>query len=217
MLDYFKFELICALRKKADLLLPIFFFLTIAIIVPFTTHPDSASLQNFAVSLIWVSLLLTVFLSVGRLFTDDLQDGFADRYKLIPIPEEAIFLVKVLILILTRLIPLTFIVPFYGLFYMLSMTDILRIIIMLWISSPALMFFTAFGALLCVELKQSGIYIFILILPLMIPALIFGAAGCDSAVALSKAIQLPAAFSLFAALLCTIFSRPLFHILHAGR
>ena len=88
---------------------------------------------------------------------------------------------------------------------------------MLIISSPGLLFFSAFGALLSVGLRNSGLVVFVLMLPLVLPAIIFGAAGCNTNELLSDAYKLPLAFSLFSVIVTTGFSGYLLKIICAER
>lgn len=217
MIEYFKFELNLQCKKMGDILLPALFFLITMIIMPFTVRPESEFLREVAIGLIWTSLILSTFLSSERLFGDDIHDGYIDRYKDLSLPLESIFFIKSLVFAIIRLVPLIIILPLIGLLFHLSFSEIIRIIIMLLVAAPGLLFFSAFGALLSAGLRNAGLMVFILILPLILPAIIFGASGCDIEKMLNDVFKLPLAFSLFSVVLTTSFSGYLIKIIYAER
>ena len=217
MMEYFKFELTLQCKKMGDILLPALFFLITILIMPFTIKPETELLREMVVGLVWTALILSSFLSSEKLFGDDIHDGYVDRYRDFSLPLEMIFFIKSLVFSIVRLIPLIVILPIIGILFHLSYQEILRIIIMLLISAPGLLFFSAFGALLSAGLRNAGLMVFILILPLILPAIIFGASGCDIQKMLRDVIHLPLAFSLFSIVLTTSFSGYLIKIIYAER
>jgi len=217
MIEYFKFELNLQCKKMGDILLPALFFLITIIIMPFTVRPETDLLREIVVGLIWTALILSTFLSSERLFGDDIHDGYIDRYKDLSLPLEVIFFIKSLVFAIIRLAPLIMVLPIVGLLFHLSFLEVMRIIVMLLIAAPGLLFFSAFGALLSAGLRSVGLMVFILILPLILPAIIFGASGCDIEKMLSDVFKLPLAFSLFSVVLTTSFSGYLIKIIYSER
>lgn len=214
MFALFMFECAVNVKRKKDIFLFIFFFLSICFIFPLTMHPNTMLLRTIFGGVIWAALLLSSFISVDKLFYDDVQDGFIDRYVQFPVPEEAIFFIKAFCFTLFRLVSLTVILPFIALLYHISLEEIVRIIIIINISAPAILFFGAFAALLTAHLQTATMIIFILTFPLILPAIIFGAGSILSDAPLWSLIKLPLAFSLFSCSITILLSRPLIKLLH---
>ena len=217
MIEYFKFELNLQYKKIGDIILPAVFFLITIIIMPFTIKPEVEFLREIVVGLVWTALILSTFLSSERLFGDDMADGYIDRYINFSLPYEMIFFIKALIFCLVRILPLVIILPIVAILFHLSWAEIVRMIIMLCISAPGLLFFSAFGALLSLGLRNSGLIVFVLILPLILPAIIFGASGCDIEKMLGDVVKLPLAFSMFSVILTTSFSGYLLKVIYSER
>ena len=214
MLNYFMFETRLMLKNMGDIFMPMMFFIASIVIMPFTMNPDAHILHDIASSLIWTALLLSCFLSSDKIFIFDINDGFIDKYPLINIPIQGIFFIKIIVFSLLRIIPIIMILPVIGVLFGLNISEIIRIMIMVIISFPAVTFFAGLGALLSAVLNQGGFFIFMIIFPLILPAIIFGAAGCDIQTPLVNVFKLPLAFSLFSCLMTTILSPFIFKILH---
>lgn len=216
MLTYFLYELKIQSRYASHLIVPILFFLGGLILFPFTVAPQLIDLTSVSIGLVWTVLLLSCFIAPDGFFLEDKNSAFMMRFPFFTIPLEGIFLVKALVFLLVRIFPLIIIMPIIGLLFHWSPEQIIRMMIMVLISSPALVFFSLFGGLLAVALGQSGHWIFMMIFPLIIPILIFGASGCDLQKSLIDVIYFPLAFSGFSIFITMIASHFIFKVIYSG-
>ncbi|MEL6508996.1 MAG: heme exporter protein CcmB [Pseudomonadota bacterium] len=168
-------DLRLAIRTGGGFGLGLAFFLIIAVLVPFGVGPDSAVLGRIAPGILWVGALLSCLLSLDRIFALDFEDGSLDLLATAPIPLEGLVGVKAFSHWLTTGLPLTLAAPVLGLLLSLPEPAYLWLILSLLIGTPALSFIGAFGASLTVGLKRGGLLLSLLVLPLYVPTLIFGA------------------------------------------
>ncbi len=168
-------DLRLAIRTGGGFGLGLAFFLIIAVLVPFGVGPDSAILGRIAPGILWVGALLSCLLSLDRIFALDFEDGSLDLLATAPIPLEGLVGVKAISHWLTTGLPLTLAAPVLGLLLSLPEEAYLWLIASLLIGTPALSFIGAFGASLTVGIKRGGLLLSLLVLPLYVPTLIFGA------------------------------------------
>lgn len=214
MSRFLYFEMIVHLKNIKDIILFCFFFLSICFIFPFTLSPEPEILRNIFPGVIWTALLLSSFISLNRLFQDDIEEGFSDRYMQLNLPNEALFFIKAVVFSFSRMLPLAFMIPFIGLLYTISLENMIDAVVVMMISAPSILFFGAFSALLTVYLKTAGIMIFILTFPLILPAVIFSAGGMLADYSLWDKLFLPLSFSLFSCSITTLLSPLLMTLLH---
>jgi heme exporter protein B len=185
-------------RRRTDVLSTLFFFVIVVSLFPLGIGPDLQLLRTIAPGVVWVAALLACMLALGRLFTSDFHDGTLEQLMLTPQPLYLIVLGKVLALWLLSGLPLALIAPVLGIQFGLSSNTLLVLIASLLIGTPILGLIGSIGAALTLGLRSGGVLISLLILPLYIPVLIFGAGAVDaSIVGLSPQANL----SLLAALL----------------
>ena len=151
------------------------FFLILAVLVPLGVGPSSATLALIAPGILWVGALLACLLSLDRLFALDFEDGSLDLLATSPIPLEGVVAIKALAHWLTTGLPLVLLAPVLGVLLNLPAGAYGWLVLSLVIGTPALSMIGAFGAALTVGLKRGGLLLSLLVLPLYIPTLVFGA------------------------------------------
>jgi len=137
--------------------------------------PSSATLALIAPGILWVGALLACLLSLDRLFALDFEDGSLDLLATSPIPLEGVVAIKALAHWLTTGLPLVLLAPVLGVLLNLPGAAYGWLVLSLVIGTPALSVIGAFGAALTVGLKRGGLLLSLLVLPLYIPTLVFGA------------------------------------------
>jgi len=137
--------------------------------------PQNALLAEIAPGVLWLGALLACLLSLDRIFALDWEDGSLDLLATSPLPMEAIVSVKALAHWLTTGLPLVLAAPVLGLLLSLPQEGYRWVIISLFLGTPALSVIGTFGAALTVGLKRGGLLLSLLVLPLYVPTLIFGA------------------------------------------
>jgi heme exporter protein B len=168
-------DLALAMRAGGGFGLSLAFFLILVTLVPFGVGPQSELLGRIAPGILWVGALLACLLSLDRLFQLDWEDGSLDLLAISPLPMEGIVATKALAHWLTTGLPLTIAAPVFGLLLNLPTPGYLWLFLSLLIGTPALSVIGGFGAALTVGLKRGGLLLSLLVLPLYVPTLIFGA------------------------------------------
>jgi heme exporter protein B len=175
-------DLTLAWRRRADVLSTLFFFVIVVSLFPLGIGPETELLRSIAPGVVWVAALLASMLSLGRVFANDYQDGTLEQMLLTPQPLYLVVLGKVLAHWLVSEVPLVLIAPLIGVQFDLA-TDALRILfVSLLIGTPILSLIGSIGAALTLGLRGGGVLIALLILPLYIPVLIFGAGAVDASI-----------------------------------
>ena len=173
-------DLTLAMRRKADVLTTLFFFLIVVSLFPLGVGPEMETLRQIAPGVIWVAALLASMLSLGRLFSDDYEDGTLEQILLEPHPLSVLVLCKVFAHWLLSGLPLVIFSPLLGMQLGLDGDAIVLLMITLTLGTPALSLIGAVGAALTLGLRGGGVLVSLLVLPLYIPILIFGAGAVES-------------------------------------
>ncbi len=168
-------DLKLAFRAGGGFGLGLAFFLIVVTLVPFSVGPQGALLSRIAAGVLWLGALLACLLSLDRLLALDWEDGSLDLLATSPVPLEAVLSVKALAHWLTTGLPLVLAAPFFGVLLNLPEPGYLWLFASLCVGTPALSVIGAFGAALTVGLKRGGLLLSLLVLPLYVPTLIFGA------------------------------------------
>lgn len=168
-------DLRLATRAGGGFGLGLAFFLLVAVLVPLGVGPEPALLARIAPGILWVGALLACLLSLDRIFALDFEDGSMDLLATAPIPLEGVVLVKALAHWLVTGLPLTLMSPVLGLLLNLPGPGYGWLVLSLALGTPALSLIGAFGAALTVGLKRGGLLLSLLVLPLYVPTLIYGA------------------------------------------
>ncbi|GBG03997.1 heme exporter protein B [Azospira sp. I13] len=199
-------DLKLALRRQADLVSALFFFIIVVSLFPLGVGPEMDMLRKMAPGILWVAALLATMLTLPRLFGDDYRDGTLEQLVLAPQPLPVTVLGKMAAHWLTSGLPLTLLAPVLGLQFDLSAEGLMVLTLALLVGTPSLSAIGAIGAALTLGLRGGGVLVSLLVLPLYIPVLIFGAGAVDAAV---SGLGFEAHLSLLGALLAgSLFFAP---------
>lgn len=168
-------DLKLAVRAGGGFGLGLAFFLITVVLVPFAVGPETALLARIAPGVLWIGALLACLLSLDRILALDWEDGSLDLIATAPLPLEAAVSVKALAHWLTTGLPLVIAAPVLGVLMSLAPGGYLWLVISLALGTPALSVIGTFGAALTVGIKRGGLLLSLLVLPLYVPVLIFGA------------------------------------------
>ena len=168
-------DLRLAIRAGGGFGLGLAFFLIVVTLVPFGVGPQGEILARIASGILWLGALLACLLSLDRIFALDYEDGSLDLLATAPIPLEAVVSIKALAHWLTTGLPLVLAAPLFAVLLHLPGTAYLWLEVSLILGTPALSVLGTFGAALTVGLKRGGLLMSLLVLPLYVPTLIFGA------------------------------------------
>lgn len=175
-------DLSLALRHRADLAATVFFFIIVASLFPFGVGPELDLLRTMAPGILWVGALLATMLSLPRLFAEDFRDGTLEQLALSAHPLGLIVLGKVIAHWLVSGLPIALLAPVLGLQFDLPADALVVLTLSLLIGTPALSGIGAIGAALTLGVRGGGVLISLLILPLYVPVLIFGAGAVDATI-----------------------------------
>jgi heme exporter protein B len=168
-------DLALAVRAGGGFGLGLAFFLVVTVLVPFGVGPENALLARIAPGVLWLGALLACLLSLDRIFALDHEDGSLDLLATAPLPLEAVAATKALAHWITTGLPLTLAAPALGVLLSLPPPAYGWLFASLAVGTPALSVIGTFGAALTVGLKRGGLLLSLLVLPLYVPTLIFGA------------------------------------------
>jgi len=174
------------------------FFLMLVTIMPFAVGPDMALLARIGPAILWVAALLATLIGLDRLFQADDEDGSLDLLRMSPLPLPLVVLAKGLAHWISTGLPLALAAPFLGLLLALEPKALLAVTGTLLVGTPALTFIGAIGAALTSGMRRGGLILSVLVMPLMIPVLIFGISATSAA--LSGTIPFMTPFSVLIAL-----------------
>ncbi len=168
-------DLRLAMRAGGGFGLALAFFLIVIVLVPFGVGPEPELLGRIAPGVLWVGALLACLLSLDRIFALDWEDGTLDLVATAPVPMEATVAIKAIAHWVTTGLPLVVAAPLFGVMLNLAPGGYLWITVSLAVGTPALSVIGAFGAALTVGIKRGGLLLSLIVLPLYVPTLIFGA------------------------------------------
>ena len=164
-----------AVRAGGGFGLGLAFFLIVIVMVPFAVGADTGLLSEIAPGVLWIGALLACLLSLDRLLALDFEDGTLDLLATAPLPLEAALSVKALAHWITTGLPLIIAAPVLGVLMNLPTQGYGWLVLSLLLGTPALSVIGTFGAALTVGIKRGGLLLSLLVLPLYVPTLIFGA------------------------------------------
>ena len=168
-------DLALAVRAGGGFGLALAFFLIVVTLAPLGVGADAALLARIAPGVLWLGALLACLLSLDRLYALDMEDGSLDLLATAPLPLEGVALAKVAAHWLTTGLPLTLAAPALAVLLSLPGPAMTTLALSLALGTPALSVIGGFGAALTVGLKRGGLLLSLLVLPLYVPTLIFGA------------------------------------------
>jgi heme exporter protein B len=179
-LGLFRRDLRLALRQGGDAGLVLGFFVLAVVLFPLGVGPEPALLQRIGAGVIWVAALLAALLSLDRLFETDYQDGGLDHLALSNMPLELAVLAKCAAHWVATGLPLALISPLLALLVDLDPGAIDILLLSLLIGTPALSLIGSVAAALALGARRQGIVLSLLVLPLYVPPLIFGAGAVEA-------------------------------------
>ncbi len=175
-------DLQLAWRRKADVLGTLFFFIIVVSLFPLGIGAEKDLLRAIAPGILWVAALLATMLSLNRLFAADYADGTLEQLALAPHPLAFTVLGKIIALWISTGLPLMILAPLLGLQFDLPGEALWTMTLALLIGAPILAALGAIGAGLTLGLRGGGVLLALLILPLYIPVLIFGAGAVEAVI-----------------------------------
>lgn len=191
-------------RRRTDTLAALVFFVIVVSLFPLAIGPEPALLRTLAPGVVWVAALLACMLSLGRLFADDHRDGTLEQLLLSPCPLPLLVLAKVAAHWLCAGLLLVAIAPLLAVQFDLSAPALAVLLASLLLGTPVLSLVGAIGAALTLGVRGAGVLLCLLVLPLCVPVLVFGAAAVQAAelgLPVGGHLSLLAAMSLMSALL----------------
>jgi heme exporter protein B len=175
-------DLMLAWRRRSDVLSTLFFFVIVVSLFPLSVGAEPQLLRSIAPGVVWVAALLASMLSLGRLFANDYADGTLERMLLTPQPLYLIVLGKTLAQWLVSELPLVLVAPLVGMQFGLKQETLFLLMLSLLLGTPILSLIGSIGAALTLGVRNSGVLVSLLVLPLCIPVLIFGALAVDASI-----------------------------------
>jgi heme exporter protein B len=174
-------DLRLALRRKGDVLNVLVFFVLVASLFPLGIGPEPNQLRAMAAGVVWVGALLAAVVSLPRLFAADFADGTLEQMLISPQPLIAVVLAKIAAHWLCTGLPLALAAPLIGLQYGLPADALAILLASLLLGTPVLSLLGAAGAALTLGVRGAGALVGLLLLPLYVPALVFGAGAVTAA------------------------------------
>jgi heme exporter protein B len=171
------------MRRRSDVLTTLFFFIIVVSLFPLGVGPEMNMLRTMAPGVVWVAALLASMLSLGRMFASDHLDGTLEQMLLSPQSLSMLVLGKALAHWLVTGVPLVLMAPVLGIQYDLTGEALLVLTVSLLLGTPVLSLIGAIGAALTLGLRGGGVLVSLLVLPLYIPVLIFGAGAVEASAA----------------------------------
>jgi heme exporter protein B len=194
-------DLLLAMRRRTDVLTTLVFFVMVVSLFPLGVGPEPEMLRKMASGVVWVAALLASMLSLPRMFSADHADGTLEQMMLAPQSLSVLVLGKILAHWMLSGLPLALIAPVLGLQFDMSVQALWILVLALLLGTPVLSMIGAIGAALTLGLRGGGVLVSLLVLPLCIPVLIFGAGAVEAVNGGMSAVSnlaLLGAFMLFA-------------------
>ncbi|GAA0414670.1 heme exporter protein CcmB [Cocleimonas flava] len=202
-----KRDLLLAMRRRSEIFTVLFFFIVVISLFPLGISTEDQLLKQIAPGVVWVAALLASTLALDRLFSDDYEDGTLEQMTLAPVSLPIVVLAKIIAHWLLTGLPLVLISPLVGLFYHLPFESIKVMMLVLLLGTPVLSMLGAIAAALTLGLRGGGVLVSLLVLPLYIPVLVYGAGAISTSMVEGLSIQ-PYVLLLSAFMLLAIIFSP---------
>ena len=173
-------DLLLVVRRKSEVLTALFFFVIVSSLFPLGIGPEPALLRKIAPGVLWVGALLATMLGLQRMFAADHADGTLEQMALSPTPLVWLVVGKIAAHWLVSGLPLVLIAPMLGLQFDLDASALGVLVLALLLGTPLLSLIGAIGAALTLGVRGGGVLLSLLVLPLYVPALIFGAGAVEA-------------------------------------
>ena len=175
-----KRDLVLALRRKNEVITSVFFFVVVAALFPLGIGPEMNTLRLVGPGILWVGALLASMLSLGRMFAADHADGSLEQMALSPHSLSVLVAAKILAHWILSGLPLVLLAPVLGLQFDLSANALWILTLSLLLGTPVLSLIGAVGAALTLGVRGGDVLLTLLVLPLYLPALVFGAGAVQA-------------------------------------
>jgi heme exporter protein B len=175
-----KRDLVLALRRKNEVITSVFFFVVVAALFPLGIGPEMNTLRLVGPGILWVGALLASMLSLGRMFAADHADGSLEQMALSPHSLSVLVAAKILAHWILSGLPLVLLAPVLGLQFDLSANALWILTLSLFLGTPVLSLIGAVGAALTLGVRGGDVLLTLLVLPLYVPALVFGAGAVQA-------------------------------------
>jgi heme exporter protein B len=176
-------DLRLALRRRAESVNVLVFFVVVASLFPLATGPEPNQLRAMAGGVVWVGALLAAVLSLPRLFAADLDDGTLEQLLVSALPLASVVLGKIAAHWLLTGLPLALVAPLIGIQYDLPAGAIGVLLLSVLAGSPVLSLLGAAGAALTLGVRGGSVLLGLLVLPLYVPVLVFGSGAVGASLA----------------------------------
>jgi heme exporter protein B len=173
-------DLLMVARRKSEVLTALFFFVIVSSLFPLGIGPEPALLRKIAPGVLWVGALLATMLGLQRMFAADHADGTLEQMAISPTPLVWLVVGKVAAHWLVSGLPLVLMAPVLGIQFDLDTGALGVLMLALLLGTPLLSLIGAIGAALTLGVRGGGVLLSLLVLPLYVPALIFGAGAVES-------------------------------------
>jgi len=180
MLAVMRRDLLMVMRRKSEVLTALFFFVIVSSLFPLGIGPEPALLRKIAPGVLWVGALLATMLGLQRMFAADHADGTLEQMAISPTPLVWLVVGKVAAHWLVSGLPLVLMAPVLGIQFDLDPGALGVLMLALLLGTPLLSLIGAIGAALTLGVRGGGVLLSLLVLPLYVPALIFGAGAVES-------------------------------------
>ncbi len=193
-------DLRIALRERSDMAQPVLFFMVVVSLFPLSLSSDLELIRSVGPGIIWVAALLASLLALDSIFRPDYEDGSLEQIVLSPHPLSLMVLAKAIAHWLVSSLPLILVSPLLALLMQCPAHAILILVLGLVLGTPALSLIGAVGVGLTLGIRRNGVLLSLIVLPLYVPTLIFGAGAVLAAMTGQDStphLLLLAAFSLF--------------------
>ncbi len=201
-----KRDLLLALRRRSEIFTVLFFFVVVISLFPLGIGTDDEILKKIAPGVVWIAALLASTLALDRLFSADYEDGTLEKIILAPSSLSVSVFAKIFAHWLLTGFPLVLISPLVGLFYHLPLNTIWVMMFVLLLGTPILSMLGAIAAALTLGLRGGGVLVSLLILPLCIPILVYGAGAISTSMMQGVSIEPYILLLLAFGLLAIVFS-----------
>ena len=200
-------DLLLALRRRSEVFTVLFFFIVVISLFPLGVGTEDKILKQIAPGVVWIAALLASTLALERLFSTDYDDGTLEQLALAPTSLSIIVFAKIIAHWLLTGLPLVLISPLVGLFYHLPLDSIFVMMTVLLLGTPVLSMLGAIAAALTLGLRGGGVLVSLLVLPLYIPILVYGAGAISTSMVEGLSIE-PYILLLSAFMLLAIIFSP---------
>ena len=162
------------LEKKSTFVIAIAFFLIISALLPISIGPDLDLLELISPGLLWIAFLLSILLNISHVYEGDYKDGSLDLLILESDLPELVLIGKIISFWFLIILPVIFFLPLGGIMLNMQSGELIKVIILIFISSPCIILIASIGSAIAVKLSNSGLLVTLLVTPFYVPILIVG-------------------------------------------